>query len=195
MASAPRVANLAMKKLLVPLLERQSTLVVLNQVRDNIGADKWTLLKEPFKTPGGRSLQHAYMLRIWMFVGASKDDALMNESDLKIGHQVSARIKKSRYGSESRRCKLAFVWGSAENRIADEESWLEALEGCDKLKKGAWCKLVMEDGKEVPFRATEWVEKLKDPTFKKRVLQILDEHLLSYDDSNSKNGDSFEVQD
>jgi RecA/RadA recombinase len=195
MASAPRVANLAMKKLLVPLLERQSTLVVLNQVRDNIGADKWTLLKEPFKTPGGRSLQHAYMLRIWMLVGTSKEDALLNDSDIKIGHQVSVRIKKSRYGSEGRKCKLAFVWGSSENKIADEELWFDALEGCDKLKKGAWNKLSTEDGKEITFRANEWAERLKEPLFRKRVLQVMDDHLFNFEDPEGKTGDSLEVQD
>lgn len=179
MAVGPRVANLAMKKLLIPLLEKKSTLIVLNQIRDNIGADKWTLLKEPYKVPGGNQLKHCYTLRLWLFVGQAKDDAIIDSTQAKIGHNVTVKIKKSRHGTEGRRCKLSFLWGSTVNKIADEELWMEALEGCADMQQGGWNKLVV-NGKEISFRASEWMEKLKDKDFRAKVDEIFDKHLLNF---------------
>jgi RecA/RadA recombinase len=192
MMIGPRVANLAMKKLIIPLMERQSTLLVLNQVRDNVGADKWTLIKEPFKEPGGRSLQHAYSLRLWLIPGASKEDSLKNEVEAKIGHRVQVKLKKSRYRTTERTCRLAFIWGTNDNRLADEELWLEAIAEAPEVKTGSWCSLQMKDGSEVKFRASEWMDKLQDKKFKDRVVEVMDNYLIhSYSEANEKPTESI----
>ena len=67
------------------------------------------------------------------------------------------------------------MWGADEVRILDEESWFEAIKASEHIQQaGAWYSLVYEDGTTEKFQATRWMEKLEDPKFKSRVLELMD---------------------
>lgn len=175
MAKIPRIASLGLKKITLPLANGNSTLLVLNQLRTNLG-NQW----DPFMTPGGKALIYSYSLRIWLTKKTGKDDYVINDQNgFRVGSEVKVKLKKSRFGTESRECLFKIIWGSDPVGIRDEESWLDAIRNSDRLKiKGAWKALVLNDGSEVSFQDANWIEKLKDPKFKESVLFIIDEEVV-----------------
>ena len=55
-AVAAKAASLGLKKIMIPLSRRNCTFLILNQVRENIGATKYELMSNAtkFKIPGGK---------------------------------------------------------------------------------------------------------------------------------------------
>ncbi len=181
MAVKPRVLSKGFQKLTVPLAKKDATVLVLNQLRTNIGArTPAEALINPYFTPGGKTVEYIYSLRVWLTARKAKASYLVDENGYRIGTEVTAKIKKSRFGSEGRTCKFKILWGDLESvGIQDRESWFDAIYISDSLKQsGAWFSLVFEDGTEKKFQRKNWLEMLQDPSFEKRVLQIMDEDVI-----------------
>jgi len=170
-----RLLSKAMKKITIPLANSQSTLLALNQLKTNITTDRASLLTEPYVTPGGKALPYSYSLRIWLTARKAKASYVTNVHGYKVGSEVKARIKKSRFGSLGRECTFKILWGN-DVGIQDEESWFDAIQPSENLQRnGAWYTLVYDDGTSEKFQFTKWVEKMKNEKFKNRVLELMDE--------------------
>ena len=189
MALKARVLSKGLSKIIVPIANMQCTLLVLNQLKENVRPKiKSDLLTEPYTTPGGKSLIYAYSLRLWLTKRKAKAAYVKDDKGFNIGSEHKITIKKSRFGSERRQCGFQILWGE-EVRILDEESWLEAVKESDNIRSaGSWKYLMMEDGTEVSFQAGTWLEKLKDPKFHSRVLQLMDEEVILKYQEKTKNG-------
>ena len=179
MAVKPRILSKGMSKLTIPLANEQCTLLVLNQLKTNITSNISEALTTPWFTPGGKALIYTYSLRIWLTGRKSKASYVTNDKNHRIGSEVKATLKKSRFGTDGRVCTFKIIWGDDEAVIKDEESWLEAIKGSEKLVSGgAWYTLKYND-KEWKFQSKNWIEKLKDPDFKKAVLDIMQEEIIT----------------
>jgi hypothetical protein len=123
-------------------------------------------------------MHYAYSLRIWLTGRKAKASYLLDDHGFRVGSEVKAKLKKSRFGTEGRECTFKIVWGG-DVGIQDEESWFEAVKISDSIKQsGAWYTLAYEDGTEEKFQSAGWLDKLKDDKFKNRVLQLMDEEII-----------------
>ncbi len=181
MAVKARILAKGMSKLTVPIANSQSTFLVLNQLKTNIPqgpAGRIEVMINPYTTPGGKAMHYAYSLRIWLTGRKSKASYLTDDKGFRIGSEVKAKLKKSRFGTEGRECTFKIIWGG-DVGIQDEESWLEAVKSSEHInQRGAWYDLIYEDGTTEKFQASKWLEKLKDEKFKDRILQIMDEEVI-----------------
>jgi len=180
MAMKARILSKAMQKLTIPLNESDSTFLVLNQLKTNIPrpGDHVSAMIDPFVTPGGKSMQYAASLRIYLTGRKSKASYIYDENNFRIGSEVKAKIKKSRFGSEGRECFFKILWGD-EVRIQNEESIFEAIRGSDRLKNaGAWYTLIHSDGKEEKFQSKMWLDKMQDEKFKASVMDIFESEVV-----------------
>ena len=177
-----RTLSLAFQKLTIPIANSQCTLLGLNQLKTVIAsthAQRMEALSEPYTTPGGKSMAYNASLRIWLTGRKAKSAFVKDENGFTIGSEVKATLKKSRFGTERRQCTFQIMWGADEVRILDEESWFEAIKGSEHIQQsGAWYSLVYEDGTTEKFQATRWMEKLEDPKFKSRVLELMDVEVI-----------------
>ena len=179
MAQKPRILSKGMSKLVQPIANAHSTVIVLNQLKTNITSTPAEALVEPYFTPGGKALPYAYSLRIWLTGRKSKASYVTDEKGFRIGSEVKARFKKSRFGTEGRECTFKILWGGEDISIQDEESWLEAIKSSPHFEQaGAWSSIVYEDGTKEKFQAAMWIDKLQNPKFKSRVLEIMDKELI-----------------
>lgn len=174
-AIAPRVATLGLRKLMVPLAKRDSTLLVLNQIRDNIGADKYKLMYEPYRIPGGKGMAHTYSNRLWLFANNSKAKAVADEGGEKIGKTGKVVHKKSRHGTEGREAPIAFTWSGEHPHLHNEELWMDALKEKKILiwKPPRW--VLKLNGTEIPIKLDDWQTLLKDLDARKLIEKALDE--------------------
>jgi len=173
-----RVVTLGIKKLMIPLVERESTFLVLNQIRDNMMADKWEKLKNPFRVSGPWQLNHSYSLRIWLFPSDAKDNAV-NIDEQKVGALVKAKIRKSRYRTADREANIIFVWSGEKPKIMDEDTWIDAIADHPNVSLGAWCTLKYKDGSEEKFRQANFTSLCNtSEKFKKTVIEYMDEILI-----------------
>jgi len=180
MAQKPRILSKGMSKLVQPIANKQCTLLVLNQLKTNITSTPAEALVEPYFTPGGKALPYAYSLRIWLTGRKSKASYVVDDNGYRLGSEVKAKLKKSRFGTEGRECTFKILWGGEDVAIQDEESWFEAIKSSSNLEQsGAWYSLVFEDGTKEKFQGANWIEKLRNDKFKKRVLQLMDKELIS----------------
>jgi len=153
-ALAARINAGAMKKLVIPMANSQSTLLVINQLRTNIGARPW---EDQYITPGGKSLAYAYSMRVWLTKPFAKKSFLYDDDGLKMGSTVRAEIKKSRFGTEGRRCEFQIAWGDEEVGILDEESWFLALLNAGIIEtRGSWRVFPLYDEPDFKFRTADW---------------------------------------
>ena len=181
MAVKARVLSKGLSKLVVPIANSKATLLVLNQLKTFIPKDQRERIQamiEPYTTPGGKALNYAYSLRIWLTGRKSKASYITDEKGYRVGSEVKAKIKKSRFGTEGRECTFKILWGDGVG-IQDEESWFEAIKSSDYLKaNGPTWVLEMEDGEERKFYSKNWTDELQDDKFRERVLQIMDDELI-----------------
>lgn len=191
-----RTLSLAFQKLTIPIANSQCTLLGLNQLKTVIAsthAQRMEALSEPYFTPGGKSMVYNASLRIWLTGRKAKSAFVKDENGFTIGSEVKATLKKSRFGTERRQCTFQIMWGADEVRILDEESWFEAIKGSEHIQQaGAWYSLVYEDGTAEKFQATRWMEKLEDPKFKSRVLELMDTEVIGKYRDRQGNIESFE---
>jgi RecA/RadA recombinase len=182
-AEKARILSLGFSKLTVPIGRHGSIFIALNQLKTKIGRgpqDRIDIMMDPFTVPGGKALSYHSSLRIWLTKRQGKSHFITDEDGEKIGATIKALIKKSRFGSEGRTAEFQIYWKGGKVRIADEESWLEALKNCrtDQITLAAWSVLKYEDGTETKFRQADWLEHLKDDKFRNRVLELMNKHLI-----------------
>ena len=193
MAVKARILAKGMSKLTVPIANSQSTFLVLNQLKTNITRSPSEAMVEPYMTPGGKAMIYAYSLRVWLTGRKSKASFITDDRGFRVGSEVKATLKKSRFGTQGRQCTFKILWGD-DIGIQDEESWFEAVKGSNRLKSsGAWYTLDMGDGESVKFQPSKWKEKIQDEKFRARILQIMDEEvILKFD---KREGDANEYYD
>ena len=180
MAVKARVLSKSFSKLIIPIAESQSTFLVLNQLKQNIqpvdGAPRdskyWTTIQK-YNAPGGKSPVYAYSLRIWLTTPSGKDDFVNDDKGFRIGSSVKATLIKSRFGSQNRSCEFKILWGDTVG-VLDDESLFEAIKSSPHLDCGAWNTLKYSDNTETKFRADDFVEQMKEPKFRTRVMELLD---------------------
>jgi recombination protein RecA len=189
MAVKPRIFAKAFPKLTIPLANQQCTLLLINQLKTNITSNIAEAMTTPYIAPGGKALEYFSSLRIWLTKRKARASYVTDNTGLRVGSEVKAKIEKSRFGSEGRTCGFKIIWGN-EVRVQDEESWLEAIKasGTERFKTaGGWCYLTDSANKEHKFRAKQWASKLEDSAFRKAVYDIMDDEIIRKFDSEGKN--------
>ena len=196
MAKGPRIMSMGLKKLTIPIANTQSTLLVLNQLRTNIGENSKFV---PFFAPGGKALQYAYSLRIWLTARKAKDSCINDQKGYRIGSEVKAKLVKSRFGTENREMTMKIVWGADPVGIQDELSWLEAVSSSSRYRTGGPWRYIISpsDGSEMKFSSKDedghkgWLEQMKNENFRKIVLEIMDEHVIQKFSDKTENANKF----
>jgi recombination protein RecA len=179
MAVVPRILSKGFKKLTVPIANSQSTLLILNQLKTNITSNIAEARLEPYFTPGGKAPIYAYSMRIWLTARRGKASFIYDDKGFRVGTEVKAKIKKSRFGSDGRECTFKIVWAGEDVKIRDEESWLEAIKSSPHLTNaGAWFTLKHKDGSTDKFQSKTWIDKLKDERFRNRVFELMEEEVI-----------------
>ena len=193
MALKARVMAKGLSKLVVPIAVSQSTLLVLNQLKTNIptGLNAHVVaMTTPYVTPGGKALNFAYSLRIWLTGRKAKSSFVVDDNGYRIGSEVKVKIEKSRFGTQGRTCNFKIVWGDGVG-IMDDESLFEAIKVSSKLSSsGAWYTLSTESG-DVKFQSAKWAEKMQEPSFKEEVLKIIDEDIIRKFDKREGDASKF----
>jgi recombination protein RecA len=177
MAVKPRILAKGLSKLIQPIANSQSTLLVLNQLKTNLQVQniKYATDSEKYTTPGGKALSYAYSLRIWLTGRKAKDSYVLDERGYKVGSEVKARLEKSRFGTAGRECLFKIMWGGAIG-VLDNESIFEAIKPFIK-QTGAWYEMEV-DGQAKKFQQSSWEELMKEDAFKKAVLHIMDTEVV-----------------
>lgn len=179
MAVKPRILAKGLSKLTVPIANANATLLILNQLKTNITSNVAEAMTTPYTTPGGKAAQYAYSLRIWLTKPKGKATFITDENDFRIGSTARVKLEKSRFGTTGRRCEFQILWGAGLYGVQDEESWLDAIKGSERLKTaGAWYTLVTDDGTELKFQRKQWLDRLQEETFRQAVFSIMDEHVI-----------------
>jgi len=195
MAVKARILAKGMSKLTVPIANSQSTFLVLNQLKTNITRSPSEAMVEPYMTPGGKAMIYAYSLRIWLTGRKSKASYVLDERGFRVGSEVKATLKKSRFGTQGRQASFKILWGE-EIGVQDEESWFEAIKGSEHLKQsGAWYTLLYKDGTEEKFQPSKWKNMLTNEKFRDRVLDIMDEEvILKFDKRQGEAADFYDIE-
>lgn len=197
MAVKPRILSKGMSKLIQPLANTQSTLLILNQLKTNITRSPSESLTTPYFTPGGKALSYSYSLRVWLTARKGKSSFIYDDKGFRIGTEVKAKIEKSRFGTQGRYCNFKIKWAGDEVKILDKESWFEAVKNSNSLKSsGAWFTLVYKDGTEKKFQSKQWLELLEeDEKFRERVLELLEEEVVVKFDKRDGTPEEFYSED
>ena len=194
MAVKPRIMSKGLSKLIVPLANTSSTLLILNQLKTNITSNIAEALTTPYFTPGGKALNYSYSLRVWLTGRKAKASFIIDEKGYRIGSEVKAKIEKSRFGTQGRICNFKILWGE-DVGVQDEESWLDAIRSSKHLTVGgAWYTLLDDKGEPYKkFQASKWKECLQDESFRSRVLEVMDEEVIMK--FNNREGDAKDFYD
>ena len=197
MAMKSRVLSKGFQKLTQPLANTKSTLLILNQLKTNITSNIAEAMTTPYFTPGGKAPAYACSLRIWLTGRKAKASFVLDENGFRVGSEVKAKIKKSRFGTEGRECTFKILWGGEEIKICDEESWLDAVKGSESIRNaGAWYTLIYADGKEEKFQKTNWLEKLQEEKFKTRVLELMDNEVIkNFENKVGKAANFYDIEE
>ena len=195
MAVKARILAKGMSKLTIPIANTQSTFLVLNQLKVNITRSPSEAMVEPYMTPGGKAMIYAYSLRVWLTGRKSKASFITDDRGFRVGSEVKATLKKSRFGTQGRQCTFKIMWGD-EIGIQDEESWFEAIKGSKYMvSSGSWYTLDMGDGTSVKFQPSKWKEKIQDETFRARILKLIDEEvILKFDKREGVAADYYDIE-
>ena len=196
MAVKPRIFSKAFPKLTIPLANNQCTLVLINQLKTNITSNVAEAMTTPWIAPGGKAIEYFCSQRIWLTKRKAKAGYVTNDSGLRIGSEVKAKIEKSRFGTEGRTCTFKIIWGS-DVGIQDEESWFDAIQISERLEQsGAWFSLVHNDGSKEKFQRKQWVAKLQNEKFRESVLTIMDEDvIMKFSNREGNASDFYELDD
>lgn len=194
MAVKPRIMSKGLAKLIQPIANKRSAFLVLNQLKQNIvmGPTAHTeMLVNPFITPGGKALSYAYSLRIWLTPKKSKASYVVSPTGFRIGSETKCVLKKSRFGTEGRECSLKLLWGGERVEVSDHEAWLDILSKSDRASSGAWWTITLLDGTEKRFRSAEFANELNNEDFRKAVLSIVEEELITKFDKQTGNASNY----
>ena len=196
MAVKARILAKGMSKLVIPIADKQATLIVLNQLKTNIPQGpnaRIVAMTTPYITPGGKAMHYAYSLRIWLTGRKAKSSFIEDEKGFRIGSEVKIKLEKSRFGTQGRSCAFRIMWGADDVGIRDEESWFDAIKGSESLTSaGAWYTLSTPDGYSKKFQPSKWTEIIKtDEEFRKRIIQIMDEEIVQKFDKREGDASAF----
>lgn len=195
MAVKPRILSLGLSKLIQPIANTKSTLLILNQLKTNLsvqGNVKYLTDSERYTTPGGKALTYSYSLRIWLTGRRAKDSFVLDEHGFRTGSSVKARLEKSRFGTQGRECLFKISWAGEHIGVLDDESLFEALANSPNLEQsGAWYGLKHTDGTVEKFQAAGWLEKMKTAKFRQRVLELLEEEVIVKFENKSGDAKNF----
>ena len=196
MAVKPRILSKGMSKLIQPIANTKSTLLILNQLKTNITRTPAEALVSPYFTPGGKALAYSYSLRIWLTARKGKSSFIYDDKGFRVGTEVKAKIEKSRFGTQGRECNFKILWGGDEVRILDQESWFEAIKGSEQLTNaGAWFTLHYKDGTSDKFQSKQWLDKLQDKKFHDRIVELLEEEVVMKFDKRIGHASNFYSED
>ena len=174
MAVKPRILSKGLSKLTVPIANSNSVLLVLNQLKTNIGV----MFGDNRVEPGGKALPYHASSRIWLTQHKGKANGqILNEKKQVIGFHTSAKTMKSRFGPSPRSCEFDVLFDLANDRVGvdDEGSWLSAIAGTPGcVRSGAWYTIDV-DGEDKKFQSKDFLKLLEDKKFKERVLDILED--------------------
>lgn len=179
MAVKPRIMSKGLSKLIQPLANTQSTLLVLNQLKTNLsftGNIKYITDSERYTTPGGKGLAFAYSLRMWLTSRRGKDSYVNDQNGYRIGNEVKVRLEKSRFGTVGRECSFRILWAGENIGIMDDESVFEAIKPFLK-QSGAWYEVDL-DGKPKKFQASQWQELMDDDVFRNVIYDIMEKEVI-----------------
>jgi len=178
MAVKPRILSKGLAKLIQPISNSNSALLVLNQLKDNITRSPAEAMTTPYFTPGGKALIYSYSLRIWLTGRKAKASFVYDDKGYRVGSEVKCKLEKSRFGTHGRTCNFKILWGD-EVGIQDEESWIDAINQSEHISSsGAWFKL-SKDGYEKKFQKSKFAEITRtDEEFRQKVLEIIDEEVV-----------------
>jgi recombination protein RecA len=190
MAVKPRILAKGLSKLIQPIANSQSTLLILNQLKTNLQVQniKYATDSEKYTTPGGKALSYAYSLRIWLTGRKAKDSYVLDERGYKVGSEVKARLEKSRFGTAGRECLFKIMWGGAIG-VLDNESIFEAIKPFIK-QTGAWYEMEV-DGQAKKFQQSSWEDLMKEEKFKNAVLHIMDTEVVVKFDTREGDAKNF----
>ena len=193
MAVKPRILAKGMSKLIVPIADANATLLVLNQLKTNLGArTPAQAMTTPYVTPGGKTLPYSYSLRIWLTARKAKPSFIVDDNGFRVGSEVKVKLEKSRFGTAGRTCNFKILWGDDAVGVQDEESWFDAIQISERLEQsGAWFSLVHNDGSKEKFQRKQWVTKLQDEKFRESVLTIMDEDVIMKFSNREGNASDF----
>ena len=196
MAVKARILAKGMSKLVIPIADKQATLIVLNQLKTNIPQGpnaRIVAMTTPYITPGGKAMHYAYSLRIWLTGRKAKSSFIEDEKGFRIGSEVKVKLEKSRFGTQGRSCAFRIMWGTDDVGIRDEESWFDAIKGSEHLSSaGAWYTLSTPDGYSKKFQPSKWTNLVKDDEeFRSRVIQIMDEEIVQKFDKRQGDASAF----
>ena len=197
MAVKPRILAKGMSKLIVPIADANATLLVLNQLKTNLGArTPAQAMTTPYVTPGGKTLPYSYSLRIWLTARKAKASFIVDDNGFRVGSEVKVKLEKSRFGTAGRTCNFKILWGDDAVGVQDEESWFDAIQISERLEQsGAWFTLVHNDGSKEKFQRKQWVTKLQDEKFRESVLTIMDEDVIMKFSNKTGNASDFYDQE
>ena len=94
MAVKPRILSKGLSKLTRPIANSNSTFLCLNQLKTNITSNVAEAMTTPYFTPGGKALNYAYSLRIWLTGRKARNAFVEDEKGYRIGSEVKAKIEK-----------------------------------------------------------------------------------------------------
>jgi recombination protein RecA len=190
MAVKPRILAKGLSKLIQPIANSQSTLLVLNQLKTNLQVQniKYATDSERYTTPGGKALSYAYSLRVWLTGRKAKDSYVLDERGYKVGSEVKARLEKSRFGTAGRECLFKIMWGGAIG-VLDNESIFEAIKPFIK-QTGAWYETEV-NGQPKKFQQSAWEDLMKEESFKAAVLEIMDREVIVKFDTREGDAKNF----
>lgn len=196
MAMKARILAKGMSKLVIPIADKKATLLVLNQLKTNIPQGpmaRQIAMTTPFITPGGKAMHYAYSLRIWLTGRKAKSAFIEDEKGFRIGSEVKVKLEKSRFGTQGRNCAFRIMWGTEDVGIRDEESWFDAIKGCEHLSSaGAWYTLATPDGYVKKFQPSKWTEIISsDSEFRDKVIKIMDEEIVQKFDKRQGSASAF----
>jgi len=172
-----RILSRLFSKLTLPIAKHGSGLLIVNQLKTKF--DKF----DPWVTPGGKAPTYSYSLRLWLTVSNTLKNRIDDKYGEQIGSQITAKIKKSRFGSQGKECTFKILWRENEPgdniSIMDQESWYDAIKKSERVKSGAWTILKMPDGKEYKFQRASFVKKMEEePEFKEAIINTMNDFYL-----------------
>ncbi len=179
----PRLLSKAMNKILTPLANKESTLLIINQLRSRPVANKW---EDPYFVPCGKAIQFAASLRIRLSRSEAKDSRLLDDEGNVIGTEVTAEVIKSRFGTYKKKMKFQLVWGDGLGPDFNEEPyWLDYISEQPEIESaGAWKTLSYADGTTKKFQDGTFMKFMQeDEKFRSRVEEILDRVICGYHQS------------
>ena len=196
LAMKARILAKGMSKLVIPIADKQATLLVLNQLKTNIPSGpnaRIIAMTTPYMTPGGKAMHYSYSLRIWLTGRKAKASFIEDDKGFRIGSEVKVKLEKSRFGTQGRSCAFRILWGTEEIGIRDEESWFDAVKSSDCLTSaGAWYTLSTADGYTKKFQPSKWTELVTtDDEFREHVIRLMDEEIVQKFDKREGDAQAF----